>query len=156
MAIGRSTSVYSAYSSVRSMPRTRPSELTISVTTRPHPPWRLTSRRNAESVMPAIGAMAKGEARLTEPILIAGCYPTADAPFPPMGSAGALHGVHLLFLVAVGSDARSHASRLGQITALCRLQPARTALLPGPPRRGIHHRDNGACRRAADEPLRRK
>ena len=34
------------------MPRTRPSELTISLTTRPQPPWRLTSRRNAVSVMP--------------------------------------------------------------------------------------------------------
>jgi hypothetical protein len=30
---GRSSSVYSAYSSVRSMPRTRPSDDTISVTT---------------------------------------------------------------------------------------------------------------------------
>jgi hypothetical protein len=27
--------------------------------------------------MPAIGATASGEARLTEPIFIAGCYPTA-------------------------------------------------------------------------------
>ena len=53
---GRSSSVYSANSSVRSMPRTSPSELTISVTTSPHPPFRLTRRRNAVSVMPAIGA----------------------------------------------------------------------------------------------------
>ena len=36
--IGRSSSVYSAYSSVRSMPRTSPSALTISVTTSPQPP----------------------------------------------------------------------------------------------------------------------
>src|SRR2546426_1742466 len=50
------------------MPRTRPSELTISVTTRPQPPWRLTSRRNAVSVIPAIGAMANGDGSLTEPI----------------------------------------------------------------------------------------
>src|SRR5215213_5277685 len=70
METGRSSSVYSAYSRVRSIPRTRPSELTISVTTRPQPPWRLTRRRNAVSVMPAIGAMAYGEARLTEPIFI--------------------------------------------------------------------------------------
>src|SRR6185436_17672752 len=68
MAIGRSSSVYSAYSSVRSMPRTSPSELTISVTTRPHPPWRLTRRRNAVSVMPAIGAIANGVGSLTGPI----------------------------------------------------------------------------------------
>src|SRR4029079_3473530 len=59
--IGRSSSVYSAYSSVRSIPRTRPSELTISVTTSPHPPWRFTRRRNAVSVMPAMGATAKGD-----------------------------------------------------------------------------------------------
>ncbi len=43
------------------MPRTRPSALTISVTTRPHPPCRLTSRRNAVSVMPAMGATANGD-----------------------------------------------------------------------------------------------
>src|SRR6266550_300297 len=64
METGRSSSVYSAYSSVRSMPRTNPSDDTISVTTRPHPPWRLTSRRKAESVMPAIGATTNGEARV--------------------------------------------------------------------------------------------
>src|SRR5579871_5881414 len=68
--IGRSSGVYSAYSSVRSIPRTRPSELTISVTTSPHQPWRFTSRRNAESVMPAIGATANGEGRVTAPIFI--------------------------------------------------------------------------------------
>src|SRR5262245_29166741 len=52
------------------MPRTRPSALTISVTTRPQPPWRLTRRRKAVSVMPAIGAMANGEARFTAPIFM--------------------------------------------------------------------------------------
>src|SRR5260370_25877860 len=52
------------------MPRTSPSALTISVTTRPQPPWRFTSRRNAVSVMPAIGAMANGETRSTDPIFI--------------------------------------------------------------------------------------
>jgi len=31
------------------------------VTTSPHPPWRFTRRRNAVSVMPAIGATAKGD-----------------------------------------------------------------------------------------------
>src|SRR6266850_5885417 len=67
---GRSSSVYSANSSVRSMPRTSPSELTISVTTKPHPPWRFTRRRNAVSVMPAIGAMAKGDCRSTGPIFM--------------------------------------------------------------------------------------
>src|SRR5262245_22286889 len=67
---GRSSSVYSAYSSVRSMPRTSPSALTISVTTRPQPPCRFTRRRNAESVMPAIGAMAYGDGSWTEPIRI--------------------------------------------------------------------------------------
>src|ERR1044072_208849 len=68
--MGRSSSVYSAYSSVRSMPRTTPSALTISVTTTPNPPWRLTRRRNAVSVMPAIGAIAKGDWRATGPIFI--------------------------------------------------------------------------------------
>src|SRR4029079_11286251 len=67
---GRSSSVYSAYFSVRSLPRTSPSALTIRVTTRPQPPWRLTSRRNAVSVMPAIGATAKGECRSREPIFM--------------------------------------------------------------------------------------
>src|SRR3954454_22635722 len=68
METGRSSSVYSAYSRVRSIPRTRPSEETISVTTRPQPPWRLTRRRNAVSVMPAIGAIANGEGSVTGPI----------------------------------------------------------------------------------------
>src|ERR1043165_622039 len=70
MDTGRSSSVYSAYSSVRSIPRTSPSLLTISVTTRPQPPCRLTRRRNAESVMPAIGATAYGDERVTEPIFM--------------------------------------------------------------------------------------
>src|SRR5215218_5632847 len=70
METGRSSSVYSAYSRVRSMPRTSPSELTISVTTRPQPPWRLTSRRKAVSVMPAIGASANGGARSIDPIFM--------------------------------------------------------------------------------------
>src|SRR6266403_3417102 len=70
MEIGRSSSVYSAYSRVRSMPRTSPSELTISVTTRPQPPWRFTRRRKAVSVIPAIGATTNGEARATDPIFI--------------------------------------------------------------------------------------
>ena len=60
----------SAYSNVRSMPRTRPSDETISVTTRPQPPCRLTRRRNAVSVMPAIGATTNGEVNSTEPIFI--------------------------------------------------------------------------------------
>src|SRR3954462_14651703 len=70
MEIGRSSWVYSAYSRVRSMPRTSPSELTISVTRRPQPPWRLTRRRKAVSVIPAIGAMANGDGRETEPIFM--------------------------------------------------------------------------------------
>ncbi len=67
---GRSSSVYSAYSSVRSIPRTSPSELTISVTTRPHPPSRLTRRRKAVSVIPAMGASANAGDRSMEPIFI--------------------------------------------------------------------------------------
>src|SRR5262245_32308573 len=70
METGRSSPVSSACSRVGSIPRPSPSELTISVTTRPHPPWRLTRRRNAESVMPAIGATANGDARSTEPIFM--------------------------------------------------------------------------------------
>src|SRR4051812_38503544 len=50
------------------MPRTSPSELTISVTTRPQPPWRFTSRRKTVSVIPAIRATANGEGRTTRPI----------------------------------------------------------------------------------------
>ena len=57
-------------SSVRSMPRTSPSELTISVTTRPHPPFRFTRRRKAVSVIPAIGARANGGASSTMPIFM--------------------------------------------------------------------------------------
>src|SRR6185436_13989551 len=70
METGRSSSVYSAYSRVRSMPRTSPSELTISVTTSPQPPRRLTSLRNAVSVMPAMGASATGSVRDTWPIFM--------------------------------------------------------------------------------------
>src|SRR5687768_4816858 len=67
---GRSSSVYSAYSSVRSMPRTRPSLLTISDTTRPQPPCRFTRRRNEVSVMPAIGETTNGDSRVTGPMLV--------------------------------------------------------------------------------------
>src|SRR5829696_7886145 len=67
---GRSSSVYSAYSSVRSIPRTSPSELTISLTTSPQPPRRFTSRRKAVSVMPAIGASANGCDSVILPIFI--------------------------------------------------------------------------------------
>src|SRR5688572_26069314 len=67
---GRSSSVYSAYSSVRSIPRTSPSLLTISVTTRPQPPCRLTRRRNAVSVIPAIGATTIGDSSGTVPIFM--------------------------------------------------------------------------------------
>src|SRR6186997_3039479 len=77
METGRSSSVYSAYSSVRSIPRTRPSELTISVTTSPQPPRRFTRRRNAVSVMPAIGASPNAGARLMDPIFIS--YPLVRA-----------------------------------------------------------------------------
>ena len=54
------------------MPRTSPSELTISLTTRPQPPCRLTRRRNAVSVMPAMGAIAKGDGSWRSRIFIAG------------------------------------------------------------------------------------
>src|SRR5579872_1282013 len=50
------------------MPRISPSELTISVTTRPQPPCRLTRRRNAVSVMPAMGATAYGDSSATLPM----------------------------------------------------------------------------------------
>ena len=84
---GRSSSVYSAYSSVRSMPRTSPSDDTISVTTRPHPPWRFTRRRNAESVIPAIGATTSGLSSLTLPIATSAA--AAPAGSGPAGSAAA-------------------------------------------------------------------
>ena len=70
METGRSSSVYSAYSSVRSMPRTRPSLLTISDTTSPQPPWRFTRRRNAVSVMPAMGETTNGESSSMVPIFM--------------------------------------------------------------------------------------
>ena len=53
------------------MPRTSPSLLTISVTTSPQPPWRLTRRRKAVSVMPAIGATTSGDSSATLPMV--GC-----------------------------------------------------------------------------------
>src|SRR5215470_16448527 len=56
------------------MPRTSPSALTISVTTSPQPPRRFTRRRNAVSVIPAIGAMASGDGRLTDPIFMVMFY----------------------------------------------------------------------------------
>src|SRR5262245_23893298 len=104
MEIGRSSCVYSAYSSVRSMPRTSPSELTISVTTRPQPPCRLTRRRNAVSVMPAIGAIASGDVRSTVPIRISVFYVPLRYPDDgahtrvAMGSAVLVHGPDLLRL----------------------------------------------------------
>ncbi len=54
------------------MPRTSPSLLTISETTRPHPPWRFTSRRNAVSVIPAMGETTNGDGSGTVPIFIVG------------------------------------------------------------------------------------
>ena len=79
--MGRSSSVYSAYSSVRSIPRTSPSELTISVTTRPHPPCRFTRRRNAVSVMPAMGATANGDRSSMSLIFkVTGYFPLLISP----------------------------------------------------------------------------
>src|SRR3954463_442839 len=60
------------------MPRTRPSDETISVTTRPQPPCRLTRRRNAVSVMPAIGATTNGDGSATLPIFIGATGPGAS------------------------------------------------------------------------------
>src|SRR5262245_45800219 len=96
METGRSSSVYSAYSSVRSMPRTSPSELTISVTTRPQPPWRFTSRRKAESVMPAIGATANGDGRATGPIFIVRSVrlDVGRVDLDAHGLADQIHGQH--------------------------------------------------------------
>ena len=62
-----------------------PSELTISVTTRPQPPWRFTSLRKAVSVMPAMGAMTNGDASETGPILTLFSIPsTASRPPRPL------------------------------------------------------------------------
>src|SRR5262245_43434216 len=68
--MGRSSSVYSAYSRVRSIPRTSPSGLTISVTTNTHPPFRFTSLRTAGAVIPALGATANGDGSSTVPIFM--------------------------------------------------------------------------------------
>src|SRR5881397_1930124 len=106
--MGRSSSVYSAYSSVRSIPRTSPSALTISVTTRPQPPWRLTIRRNAVSVMPAIGATANVDGRLTWPMRI-----MVNASCVALGSAADLHGGDLLPLVAIRTDPGGHEPCVG-------------------------------------------
>src|SRR5919108_5897159 len=92
--MGRSSSVYSAYSRVRSIPLTRPSELTISVTTRPQPPFLLTNRRKALSVIPAIGATAHGDGNSTDPMRtlefsdICGVHLNADS------AADEIHGQH--------------------------------------------------------------
>ena len=40
----------------------------------PQPPWRLTSRRNAVSVMPAMGATTNGDERLCYPIFMEEVY----------------------------------------------------------------------------------
>src|SRR5688572_4323531 len=92
METGRSSSVYSAYSSVRSMPRTRPSLLTISDTTSPQPPCRLTRRRNAVSVIPAIGETTNGESRSTDPIFISGWPDIGCIHFDAHGLADEVDG----------------------------------------------------------------
>src|SRR6185369_2532420 len=120
MATGRSSSVYSAYSSVRSIPRTSPSELTISVTTRPQPPWRLTRRRNAVSVMPAIGAIAKGDGRSTDPILISIGFHVRGVDFDAHRLADQID--------------RQHQARLGRILAQ---QPSDDSL-----QRSVHDLDH--------------
>src|SRR5580765_2541814 len=73
------------------MPRTSPSELTISVTTRPHPPWRLTRRRNAVSVMPAMGAIANGDGSVTGPIRMSVRLHVRRVDFDADGLADQIH-----------------------------------------------------------------
>src|ERR1700752_322025 len=102
METGRSSSVYSAYSSVRSIPRTSPSLLTISDTTRPQPPCRLTRRRNAVSVMPAIGDTTKGNGSVTDPIFMISVGPHVC-------------GVHLDAHGLANQIDRQHQSRVGAL-----------------------------------------
>src|SRR5690606_29249639 len=92
MDTGRPSSVYSAYSSVRSMPRTRPSLLTISDTTSPQPPCRLTRRRKAVSVIPAMGETTNGESRSTDPIFISGWPDIGGIHFDAHGLADEVDG----------------------------------------------------------------
>src|SRR5262247_2560194 len=113
METGRSSSVYSAYSSVRSMPRTRPSDETISVTTRPQPPCRLTRRRKAVSVMPAIGATTYGDASSIEPIFM-GMSVGADVggvDFHAHRLPNQVHGKHEAGLVVLAHQAANHAAQ---------------------------------------------
>src|SRR5690348_8512618 len=98
------------------MPRTSPSELTISVTTRPQPPFRFTRRRKAVSVMPAMGASATGCARLIWPIFMGGRRPVKTAAAGGRGrsrsrpAAGVLRAhllvVHVLQVLVLPLDER--------------------------------------------------
>src|SRR5438034_7319038 len=99
------------------MPRTSPSALTISVTTSPQPPCRFTSRRNAESVMPAIGATAKGDGRFTWPMRI-----ILNASCIALAAAAHLHGADLLSVVANGAASESDGAGLGQGAAFRRIR----------------------------------
>src|SRR5471032_448417 len=122
------------------MPRTSPSALTISVTTRPQPPWRFTRRRNAVSVMPAIGAMANGEGRSTDPIfmLLVSYWNDAHRRLEPalaLGSDGHLHGRHLSFLVRIAAAAGAYRTCVGQAPAHHRIRRTRVPAYSRVPRR---------------------
>src|SRR5262245_29219726 len=113
METGRSSSVYSAYSSVRSMPRTRPSDDTISVTTRPQPPWRLTRRLNAVSVIPAIGATTNGDVSSTEPIFMSRSIGTdvGSIDLDADRLTNQIHRQHETRFLALPNQAANHASQ---------------------------------------------
>src|SRR5579864_2854839 len=140
---GRSSSVYSAYSSVRSMPRTNPSALTISVTTSPQPPFRFTSRRNAVSVMPAIGASATGWVRAIWPIFMVDSPVHAFTHCPILTwllkAAGLLHVAQLLVVHLFQRFVLPLDERLGANLVEILLRLAVDALLVDLLRDGLPH-----------------
>ena len=125
------------------MPRTSPSELTISVTTRPQPPCRFTRRRNAVSVMPAIGASANGDARSTEPIFMGQSRATVQSAQYALDVRGIDFDAHGL---ADQIDRRARAARARPCAPAGRRRPSagRARLRPSCPSRISGHGSN--CR----------
>ena len=101
------------------MPRTSPSDDTISVTTRPHPPWRFTRRRKAVSVIPAIGATTNGLSSETLPIFMLRSFAPREAwelGRPHVGGVDfhadrlpdQIHGQHQACLLVLANESARH------------------------------------------------
>src|SRR5262245_28608989 len=89
------------------IPRTSPSDETISVTTRPQPPCRFTRRRKAVSVMPAIGATTNGDGSSIDPIFMAGSVgpDVGGIDFNADGLSDEIHRQHQTSLVVLAHQA---------------------------------------------------